>query len=443
MPTTAVRAKRNEIDIIEFQSIIDGEYSPRLKSRARCILLSACTNKENKDIAKELGFTPNQVGNWVRRYNAEGIKGLFDKPKSGRKGGEINPGLEAQIREKLDQTPPAGLDQWSVEALAEALNSTPDTIRNITRSKRIPIQRVRSWNIDTIDELTSHSLDVVGLLITPTDRVIAVRRSNGAPALHLKGSFCTKNRDLWEEISRARQQSESSTVSLNQILVMASEHASDERRFAQIGVNRFLNELADEHRDLAEASYTAIVYSNNAARDELLRHQRFVVTMVNSPEEWLAKAESVIDLGCETSTDVRNLKSALNRYLGSICSRTESFQWHKTGIAIPPQEETVTRAEAESAQVQSLQAASSDSDASIKKGPRMTVSFSYTDERGATTTVTGNIAEGLMDSSECDLSSRDSINAFVMNLTENMVPLVDAVTSQAGAAVLESVKKKH
>jgi transposase len=51
--------------------------------RAR-IVLGAAEGKANAKIAAELGIWPDTVGRWRRRYARHGLKGLRDRPRSGR-----------------------------------------------------------------------------------------------------------------------------------------------------------------------------------------------------------------------------------------------------------------------------------------------------------------------------------------------------------------------
>jgi transposase len=53
-----------------------------LRDRARLILLAA-QGLPRWEIAARLGYTPDTVRKWADRFNAEGLLGLFDRPRSG------------------------------------------------------------------------------------------------------------------------------------------------------------------------------------------------------------------------------------------------------------------------------------------------------------------------------------------------------------------------
>ena len=55
----------------------------RLVNRARMVLLSN-QRKKLSELGTLLDTAPTAVANWIRRYESEGIDGLYDQPRSGR-----------------------------------------------------------------------------------------------------------------------------------------------------------------------------------------------------------------------------------------------------------------------------------------------------------------------------------------------------------------------
>ena len=67
----------------DFSRLIRNEQNPRVRQRLiglRYILLGHTASAA----AKTLGWTPPAMTHWVHRFNAEGVEGLFDRPRSGR-----------------------------------------------------------------------------------------------------------------------------------------------------------------------------------------------------------------------------------------------------------------------------------------------------------------------------------------------------------------------
>ena len=55
--------------------------APQLARRARMIL--ACTEFDNKTVARKLRVTPQTVGRWRSRFIRDRLEGLHDEPRPG------------------------------------------------------------------------------------------------------------------------------------------------------------------------------------------------------------------------------------------------------------------------------------------------------------------------------------------------------------------------
>ena len=92
----------------------------RASHRARIVLLSS-QQKKLSEIAVLMDVTPETAGRWIRRYEAEGMDGLYDRPRPGgpRKADQA---YEARLVE-LAQLVPHEIDPgcpwgvWTVERL--------------------------------------------------------------------------------------------------------------------------------------------------------------------------------------------------------------------------------------------------------------------------------------------------------------------------------------
>ena len=75
---------------------LDEETRSELEHRASCLKLSyrtvvrakivllAAEGMSNSEIAARVDMSVDRVGQWRRRFRAEGLEGLEDKPRSGR-----------------------------------------------------------------------------------------------------------------------------------------------------------------------------------------------------------------------------------------------------------------------------------------------------------------------------------------------------------------------
>jgi transposase len=109
--------------IQELDELYRTTHDVRLRSRAQMVLLAGEQQLTAPEIAKIVRADPETVGAWLRRYQAEGVNGLSDKP---RVGGP--PKVSAAYREQLMQSVrqrPRSLDQpystWTLQRLADYL----------------------------------------------------------------------------------------------------------------------------------------------------------------------------------------------------------------------------------------------------------------------------------------------------------------------------------
>ncbi len=447
MAGIALRANCTESDINELAKVINGQYREGVKKRAKCIILSS-QGILNKDIAVEVGLTPRLVGNWVRRYNSEGINGIFDIPKPGRGGAkQANGDLVDRIRMKMSENPPQGLEAWTAQSLAEGLGVSVYVIWRVCRDNNITLQRPRSWNYDTYDELSSKTIDVVGLFCTTKEKAIVIRVNRENDHAPLCGRFQTHSKDMAAEIETLQKQKEKNgnpeqNVSLAEILSIASERAGDQRRFKGMFLYEFLNDLTEELPEARTCNYMIISYSKAANAFHGLDKPGYSFTLAHSNEEWLHRTETILKTQCNTSDEDIKLTKELGQYVRSMRETTEPFVWWKRPVDI---NETTNREIIEPRQETDTQGESvittEPSQSKRERKPKVEIQFSYTDEKGNVTAQTVSVTEGLLCTSECDLKSIESITSFAENLTTHTLPLLDLAGQKIGSFALEQVKK--
>jgi len=92
----------------------------RAVNRARMVLLSG-QRKKLSEIAALMDVTPETAGRWIRRYEAEGVDGLYDRPRPGgpRKADEAYVARLAELAQSVPHEIDAGCPWgvWTVERL--------------------------------------------------------------------------------------------------------------------------------------------------------------------------------------------------------------------------------------------------------------------------------------------------------------------------------------
>jgi transposase len=145
-------------------------------------------------IARAMGTNRARVGEWLQRFEKEGVEGLQDQPRSGRPV-EITALERHQVIAAACSNPQEfGLDRtvWSHEALAEALE-TSGRVRSISSSAvgrilaeaEIKPHRVKAWCHSTDPEYQSKMRSIVDLYVSPPagESVLSVDEKSGIQAL--------------------------------------------------------------------------------------------------------------------------------------------------------------------------------------------------------------------------------------------------------------------
>ncbi|HEX9506536.1 MAG TPA: helix-turn-helix domain-containing protein, partial [Acidimicrobiia bacterium] len=103
VPALKVSAKdRRELESWVRSRTIDHRYA----QRARIVLLAAA-GRSTRSIAEEVGVQPRIVSNWRRRFAEQGLDGLKDRPRAGKKP-IYGKATDKRILALLEKPPPQG-----------------------------------------------------------------------------------------------------------------------------------------------------------------------------------------------------------------------------------------------------------------------------------------------------------------------------------------------
>jgi transposase len=121
----------------------------RLRTRAQIVLLAGEQRLTAPAIAVIVRESDQTVRNWMKRYGAEGIEGLKDRPLPGP-AAKVTPVYEAQVRQVVRQRP-RGLGQpyslWTLQRLADymaeqtGIRVSYETVRQVLKAGDIVLSR--------------------------------------------------------------------------------------------------------------------------------------------------------------------------------------------------------------------------------------------------------------------------------------------------------------
>lgn len=144
----------------------------RLVERARMVL-QCLEGKAVSTVARALKVRPNTVIGWRRRFEHEGIAGLYDRPRSG-KPRRYRETFRNQVLATVKLSPPPGQPRWDVPAVAKHLHSSVHAVWRVLRHEGIWLSRQRSWCVSTDPEFSTKAVEIVGLYLNPPDNALVL-----------------------------------------------------------------------------------------------------------------------------------------------------------------------------------------------------------------------------------------------------------------------------
>lgn len=144
----------------------------RMVQRSRIILMAA-KGMRTDAIAEDLSIRTATVSKWRTRFAKDGLQGLEDAPRSGRRR-KYDETTERRILAKLDDPVPDGETVWTARLIVKELGDVSiHHVWRIFRKHGIHLQRRHSWCISTDPEFATKAADVVGLyLASPENAVV-------------------------------------------------------------------------------------------------------------------------------------------------------------------------------------------------------------------------------------------------------------------------------
>jgi len=145
----------------------------RLVERSR-IVLRAADGLQDREIAAELGITPEKAARWRKRFLEGGAEALAkDAPRPGR-GRTIKDRKVAWIIKLTTSSKPANGTHWSTRSMAEKAGVSEATVRRIWRAHGLKPHLSRSFKVSNDPQFAEKLADVVGLYLNPPEHAIVL-----------------------------------------------------------------------------------------------------------------------------------------------------------------------------------------------------------------------------------------------------------------------------
>ena len=145
----------------------------RLVERSR-IVLRAADGLQDREIAAELGITPEKAARWRKRFLEGGTEALAkDAPRPGR-GRTIKDRKVASIVRLTTSSKPANATHWSTRSMADKAGVSEATVRRIWRANGLKPHLSRTFKVSNDPQFAEKLADVVGLYLNPPEHAIVL-----------------------------------------------------------------------------------------------------------------------------------------------------------------------------------------------------------------------------------------------------------------------------
>ena len=327
-----------EGDRERLQGLTRSSRSPAgLAQRARIVLLAA-DGESNTAIAGRVGVSRPTVIGWRERYQAKGIAGLEDEPRSGRPR-RID---RARVIAATLAPPPKkyGVTHWSSRLLARHLKISDHSVATIWRQAGIQPWRAESFRFSTDPELVTKVVDVVGLYLAPPENavVLSIDEKSQIQALDRTAPVLPTQPHLIERRSADYIRHGTTTLFAALEIATGAVTAALKPRHRHSEFLAFLKQVARAYPDvdlhLVMDNYAAHKHPNVrawlAANPRI--HVHFTPThasWMNLVEVWFSLAErQAIHRG--TFTSVQDLTHKIRKFVDGWNARSHPFTWTRT-----------------------------------------------------------------------------------------------------------------
>jgi transposase len=314
-----------------------------LAQRARIVLLAADGAGTN-EIVTRTGVSKPTVIAWKKRYAAEGIGGLQDRPKPGRPAqvDEV-----AVILATLEPPPERlGVTHWSSRLLAAELGISNVWVARIWRKWGLQPWRRETFKFSTDPQLEAKVRDVAGLYLNPPEKavVLSVDEKSQIQALDRTAPILPLRPGLPEKATHDYVRH--GTTTLFAALEVATGKVTDAcyPRHRHTEFLRFLKQVAKTYPrvELHIVADNYATHKHPAVQAWLTRNPRIIMHFTPTSGSWLNMVEIFFAIITRqairrgTFTSVKDLTSAIRRFIDGWNDRCQPFAWTKTADEIIP-----------------------------------------------------------------------------------------------------------
>jgi transposase len=314
-----------------------------LAQRARIVLLAADGAGTN-EIVTRTGMSKPTVIAWKKRYAAEGIGGLEDRPKPGRPA-QVD---EVAVVLATLEAPPEklGVTHWSSRLLAGQLGISNVWVARIWRKWGLQPWRRETFKFSTDPQLEAKVRDVVGLYMNPPDNavVVCVDEKSQVQALDRTAPILPLRPGLPEKATHDYVRH--GTTTLFAALEIATGKVTDAcyPRHRHEEFLKFLKKVARAYPrvELHVVCDNYATHKHPDVRAWLANNPRITLHFTPTSGSWLNMVEIFFGIITRqairrgTFTSVKDLITAIGTFIDGWNDRCQPFTWTKTADELLP-----------------------------------------------------------------------------------------------------------
>ncbi|HEY5050513.1 MAG TPA: IS630 family transposase [Acidothermaceae bacterium] len=308
-----------------------------LAQRARIVLL-ADEGVGTNEIVHRVGVSKPTVIGWKKRYAANGIAGLDDRPKPGRPASIDEVAVVLATLEPPPET--LGVTHWSSRLLGHQLGISNVWVARIWRKWGLQPWRRETFKFSTDPQLEAKIRDVVGLYLNPPEKaiVLSIDEKSQIQALDRTAPILPMRPGLPEKATHDYVRH--GTTTLFAALEVATGKVTDAcyPRHRHEEFLRFLKQVAKAYPRVP----LHLVVDNYATHNHpqvkawLARNPRITMHFTPTSGSWLNMVEIFFGIITRqairrgTFTSVKDLIAAIKTYIDAWNERCQPFTWTKT-----------------------------------------------------------------------------------------------------------------
>ena len=315
--------------------------TPQRDARRARIVLLAAAGDSSRSIAATVGVRPNVASLWRNRFADQGLEGLKDKPRPGKKpiyGAKTG----KRILALLDRPAPKGYARWTGPLLATALGDVDvQYVWRFLRCHKIDLVARKSWCESDDPRFAAKAADVVGLYIAPPKKaiVLCVDEKPSIQALErAQGYLKLPNGRALTGQSHDYTRHGTSTLFAALDVATGKIHAAHTQRRRRGEFLGFMNDIVAAYpgKDI----HVVLDNLNTHKKNEpwLKRHPNVTFHFTPTRASWLNQVEiwfSILQgksLTGASFTAVKQLRNHIDAFIHAYNESATPFVWTKTKV---------------------------------------------------------------------------------------------------------------